>query len=429
MEIVRLRLRLCAAAAILCVVASPAFAQSNSQPLFDLREASGTAWLPDATPMFGSRLSLGGWEVMFHGNVFGQFLYESGETHRTARQAGSINWLMAMARRSAGSGRVGLRAMVSAEPFTIRGCGYPNLLATGELCKGDNIHDRQHPHDLLMELAAEYERPLAGDTRWSLYAGLAGEPAIGPPAFPHRLSALPNPIAPISHHWLDSTHVTFGVITTGVSSRRWRAEASVFNGREPDEHRLGLDLAKLDSYSARIALMPAGSVALQVSAAHLEEGEAGVGSQPRIDVERITASVSYHRNLASHDGVWATTIAYGQNKEPGHFPRNIPIRTHALMIESSITSSGPHSFFGRFDIGEKPADDLHVHEFEEAIFTVAKLQGGYVRTVGTWKGWRVGIGGTVSASIVPPLLAPRYEGRVAPGAGAFLNFAPPRHRM
>jgi hypothetical protein len=440
MNVVRSLPRLCGAAAIFFVVTESAFAQTATPPaghqhetpamtLYDLREASGTAWLPDATPMFGSRLSIGGWDVMLHGNVFGQFLYESGETHRTSRQAGSINWLMAMARRSAGAGRVGVRAMVSAEPFTIRGCGYPNLLATGELCKDDTIHDRQHPHDLLMELAADYERPLGGDTRWSVYAGVAGEPALGPPAFPHRLSALPNPIAPISHHWLDSTHVAFGVVTTGISSRRWRAEASVFNGREPDEDRLGLDLARLDSYSARIALMPASTVALQVSAAHLEEAEAGLGTQLPRDVERVTASMSYHRALESHDGVWATTIAYGQNNEPGHLPGDPRLRTHALLIESGITSSGPHSFFGRFDIVEKPADDLHVHEFADKMFTVAKLQGGYARTVGSWRGWRFGIGATVSASIVPPLLAPRYEGRVAPGAGAFVNFAPPRHRM
>jgi len=445
MDTVRSLARLVGAAAIAFVITSPAFGQAATPPpghqhetpeqphqamtLFDLREGSGTAWLPDATPMFGTRMSLRGWDVMLHGNVFGQFLYESGEEHRTSHQAGSINWLMAMARRSAGAGRVGLRAMASAEPFTIPGCGYPNLLATGELCDGDTIHDRQHPHDLFMELAADYERPLRGDLRASIYAALAGEPALGPAAFPHRLSALPNPIAPISHHWLDSTHVAFGVVTTGLSARRWRAEASLFNGREPDEHRLGVDLARLDSYSARLALMPASTLALQVSAAHLEEGEAGLGTEPRRDVERITASMSYHRGVGSRDAMWATTIAYGRNREPGHHAGEGPLRTQALLIESSITSSGPHAWFGRFDIVEKPADDLHVHEFGDTVFTVAKLQGGYVRTVGSWQGWRLGIGGTLSSSIVPMRLAPRYDGRVAPGGGVFVNVAPPRHRM
>jgi hypothetical protein len=75
-------------------------------------------------------------------------------------------------------------------------------------------------------------------------------------AFPHRVSALANPIAPITHHWLDATHITFGVITSGVRSARWNAEASIFNGREPDENRTDVDFGALDSYSARFTVAP-----------------------------------------------------------------------------------------------------------------------------------------------------------------------------
>ena len=123
---------------------------------------------------------------------------------------------MLTARRAAGKGRLGLRAMGSLEPWTVSDCGYLNFLATGEVCEGDTIHDRQHPHDLIMELAADYDRPLRGSMRLQVYGGLAGEPALGPPGFPHRLSAMSNPIAPIGHHWLDATHVTYGVITAGL---------------------------------------------------------------------------------------------------------------------------------------------------------------------------------------------------------------------
>ena len=59
----------------------------------------------------------------------------------------------------------------------------------------------------------------------------------GPSRFPHRASAIANPVAPIAHHWLDATHITFGVITAGVYDRRWKGELSLFNGREPDERR------------------------------------------------------------------------------------------------------------------------------------------------------------------------------------------------
>jgi len=219
--------------------------------LFPTREASGTAWLPDATPMYGAHHQARGWDVMLHGNAFLQLLHEAAPEHRGATQAGSINWLMAMARRPLGRGTFGLRTMFSLEPWTIRGCGYPNLLATGEVCDGDTIHDRQHPHDFFMELAAELDRPVSGTLRWHLYGGLAGEPALGPPGFPHRISAMPNPLSPIAHHWLDATHITFGLITSGLYTQRWKVEGSVFNGREPDEQRYDLDLGRLDSRHAR----------------------------------------------------------------------------------------------------------------------------------------------------------------------------------
>lgn len=50
--------------------------------------------------------------------------------------------------------------MLSAEPWTVPGCGSLSFLATGEVCDGDTIHDRQQPHDLVMELAVNYERSL-----------------------------------------------------------------------------------------------------------------------------------------------------------------------------------------------------------------------------------------------------------------------------
>ena len=233
---------------------------SSTQPLFEAREASGTAWLPDDTPMYGIQKTFGAWDVMFHWNAFGQFLYEPGLIHRTGgfetHQTSSVNWLMVMGRRQVGPGRLGLRAMLSAEPWTVGNCGFIDLLANGEMCEGDTIHDRQHPHDLFMELSADYDRAVKDQLHWHVYAGLAGEPALGPVAFPHRPSAMPNPVAPITHHWIHSSHITFGLVTTGVYDRRWKAEASLFNAREPDEERADLDLGPLDSVSGRLTFMP-----------------------------------------------------------------------------------------------------------------------------------------------------------------------------
>jgi len=415
------------------VIASPAAAQSpepDTPPLqehqhdataasvFSTRDSSGTAWVPDATPMYGFHWQRGAWEVMLHGNAFVQYLNEGGEEHRRGQQAGSINWFMGMARRPLAGGRAGIRGMVSLEPWTIPGCGYPVLLATGETCDGDSIHDRQHPHDLFMELAIDYDRPLTPSVRWQLYGGPVGEPALGPPGFPHRLSAMANPLAPIDHHWLDATHVTFGVVTAGVAGSRWKGEASLFNGREPDEHRTDFDLAPLDSYAGRLWLLPTDRLAVQVSAGRLEEADAAHGVGPRLDVIRTTASATYHAALGG-SGFWATTLAWGANDEANH-------TTHAVLAETVVTADGTNTWFGRVEVAGKPADALHVHESTD-VFTVGRIQGGYVRYLSPRSGLQPGLGLTMSVSLVPAALEARYGGRAAPGLGVFLTLRPAAH--
>jgi YHS domain-containing protein len=377
------------------------------------REGSGTAWLPDTTPMYAIHWQRGAWQFMAHENAFIQFLHEAGD--RGDDQFGSINWIMGMAQRNAGKGRVTFRGMFSAEPWTIRGCGYPDLLASGEQCKGEKIHDRQHPHDLLMEISAEYDAPLKGPVRWQVYGGPAGEPALGPVAYPHRVSAMPNPLAPISHHWLDSTHITFGLVTAGVYANRWKAEASVFNGREPDEKRADFDFAALDSFSGRLWFLPTSQLALQVSAGRLPEAEASEDGEPGTDVTRATASATYH-SAFRENSIWATTIGWGRNEESGH-------ASNALLIEANLTFDERHAWFGRFEIASKTAHDLAVAETADA-FTVAKLQGGYTRYFSAWQGLKPGVGASVSAGFVPESLEPVYGGRINPGFGVFVTLRP-----
>jgi len=389
--------------------------------LFTANEGSGTAWLPATTDMYALHGRAGSWELMWHGNAFLQYLHEDANEHRGSSQTGSINWLMVMGRREVGQARVGLRAMISLEPATIGGCGYPDLLATGELCDGDSIHDRQHPHDFLMELAGDYERPLRGHMRWQLYGGLAGEPALGPVAFPHRPSAMPNPLAPIGHHWLDATHIAFGVVTAGVFTSRWKAEGSVFNGREPDEDRWDLDLAALNSFSGRFSFAPAPDFVLQVSAGHLTDAEPGEGTLPRKDVDRVTASVIYQRRFGTGK-MWANTIAWGRNEEVG-------IASHAFLAETSVTLAERDVWFGRFEIGGKPAHDLHIHELFNDVLTVGKLQGGYTRYLASAYGLLLGVGGELSAGFVPKTIEPQYGSRANLGVGFFVTVRPGPHRM
>lgn len=423
------------AAAVVSFTVLPAAAQSPDQPMpqHDMqhmthdegmsmpssREGSGTSWLPDETPMYAIHGQAGGWMLMAHGNAFLQYLHESGD--RGGDQVGSVNWLMGMADRSVGSGgHLGLRGMMSLEPWTIRGCGYPDLLASGEVCNSEAIHDRQHPHDLFMELAATYDRPLAGDIRLQVYGGPVGEPALGPTAFPHRISAMPNLLAPITHHWFDATHITYGVVTGGLYGKRWKAETSLFNGREPDETRTNFDFAALDSWSGRVWFLPANRWALQVSAGRLHEAEAGHDGGPRINVNRVTASATYHHVLRP-GSIWASTVGWGRNQEPGNKA------TNALLAETNLTLDERDTWFGRFELSEKSGHDLAIESRE--VFTVAKLQAGYTRYFAAWNGLKPGVGAGVSAGLVPDSLRPRYGSRVNVGVGVFLTLRPGERGM
>jgi hypothetical protein len=382
------------------------------------RDGSGTSWLPDETPMYAVHATAGKWTLMGHGNAFVQYLRESGR--RGDHQAGSINWAMGMADRPAGRGHLQLRAMLSLEPLTILGCGYPDLLASGEVCKGESIHDRQHPHDLFMELAAEYDRPVRGAVRLQVYGGPAGEPALGPVAFPHRLSAMPNALAPITHHWLDATHITYGVLTGGVYGRRWKAETSMFNGREPDDRRTNVEVRALDSWSGRLWILPTARWALQVSAGTLTDGEAGHDGGPRIDVHRVTASATYHRPITT-GGFWASTVGWGRNAEAGNEA------THAFLAESTVALNERDAWFGRFELAQKSGHDLAL-ELRDTV-GLAKLQGGYTRYGVDWKGLKPGFGAALSTGIVPTALRPSYGSRVNLGINVFMTLRPSAQGM
>ena len=375
------------------------------------RQGSGTSWLPDNAPMRAIHTDLNGWAVMMHFNAFAQYLRDA--EPRGSSQFGSVNWFMVEARRSTSAGSFTARAMISAEPFTIRGCGYPDLLATGESCEGAAIHDRQHPHDLFMELAVEYERAI-GPVHLQLYGGPAGEPALGPVAFVHRPSAATNPLAPITHHWFDSTHLTYGVAAAAVRGYRWKIESSIFNGREPDEHRTGIDLAAMDSWSARAWWLPSSRWALQVSTGLLKEAE--LDHDDRIDVRRTTASAMYQRSLRSNL-TWATTVAWGRNTEGESDGSN------AWLVETAIARSDRSTIYARGEVVDKSAHDLALSG--DAIFTVAKLQAGYTRSVSRFKFVTASVGGSASFSVLPASLSTIYGARAVPGVVFYMSFAPP----
>jgi hypothetical protein len=362
------------------------------------REASGTAWQPDSAPHAGLHLMRGDWQLMAHG--YATLVYDDQGGARGDRKTFLGDMLMGMASRPLGPGRLGLRAMLSTEPWTIGRAGYPLLLQTGETANGVTpLVDRQHPHDLFMELSASYRHDTAADGSVFVYAGLPGEPALGPPAFMHRFSGLENPEAPLAHHWLDSTHIAWGVTTLGWVRGGWKLEGSVFTGREPDQHRTDVESPQMDSWSCRVSLQPSANWSLQASFGHLKSPEQ---LEPEVDTARATVSAIYDRPLAG--GHWQTTFAWGRNsRDPG-------TATAALLLESALAPAPRHTFFGRLERlqnDEIPAADGRRGE----VFTVGKLSLGYLYDALLGDGWKGGVGLLGSAVRVPRELEGAYGGR------------------
>src|SRR5882762_2381779 len=381
------------------------------------RMGSGTSWLPDASPMHAAHIMLGDWTLMLHGRGFVQYDWQGGS--RGGDQLGISNWAMAAASRSLGGGRLEVRGMLSAEPCTIGGRGYPLLLQSGESYRSAALHDRQHPHDLFMELAALYERPVARNVGLSLYLAPVGEPAVGPVAFPHRPSAADDPLAPISHHWQDGTHITFGVVTAGVFTRNAKLEASWFNGREPDENRTNFDYTgrRLDSYSARLTVNPGPRWSLSTWYAYLKSPE---GLHPDESLHRIGAAALTTQPVGTRGGTWSSALIYGANAQIG-----TGRLSSSVLVESTLDLDGTNLLFGRVEYVRKSAAELVIPSVPPTTeYDVGALALGYPRTVGTVAGLAAGVGVRGSVNFVPSSLNGVYGSRTPAGAAIYLQLRP-----
>jgi len=369
------------------------------------REASGTSWQPDTSHHSGPMIRAGDWTLMAHGNL--DLIGDTQGGPRGDDKAFVAGMLMGMAKREFANGNVvQFRAMVSPDPL-MGEPGYPLLLASGETADGEtHLVDRQHPHDLFMELSASYSVKLADKASAFLYAGLPGEPAFGPPAFMHRQSISTSPEAPITHHWLDSTHITFGVLTAAVVVDRAKAEVSRFNGREPDQRRWNIETGRLDSTSARLSWNPTDSLSLQGSWAHLEEPEQ---LEPGVNQRRWSASGTYTRPLPN--GWWSSTLAWGRKTVEGH-------KDDALALESSLNWKD-WTLFGR---GEYTENRELVESIDDPgpAYKVGKVSLGLLRDFAIGGPFELGLGALYSMNFVPKSLEPLYGGDPH-GAMAFVR--------
>jgi hypothetical protein len=381
------------------------------------RMGSGTTWLPDSSPMHANHKMLGDWTVMLHGVAFLE--YDKQYTKRGDDQLGIVDWEMVMAMRRIGTGLLHLHGMASLEPATIGARGYPLLLQTGEAYKRQPLIDRQHPHDLFMELAAIFEQPVAGDLAISLYGGAVGEPALGPVAFMHRPSAQSDPFSPLGHHWQDATHISYGVATAGLYSRRWKLEGSIFNGREPDENRWDFDFRTLDSYSGRLTVNPTGRWSLAGWYGFLESPEE---LHPDESVHRYGTSALYS-GRGWRGGEWATLLMWGANAHGGR-------TENSAVFESNLEIGRHNTVFGRYEYVRKSAEDLVVAGAPpDQEYDINSLVAGYIREVASIPGGTIGLGFRGSVNVIPRNLEPTYGTRTPSGFAVYLRVRPKRMAM
>ena len=374
------------------------------------REASGTAWQPDTSEHSGLHLMSGDWTLMAHGEL--NLVYDWQEKPRGDQKTFVAGMLMGMARRPVGEGTLQFKAMLSPDPLMGKS-GYPLLLASGETADGEEpLIDRQHPHDFFMELSGSISQNIGPKSSVFLYAGLPGEPAFGPPAFMHRQSISASPEAPISHHWLDSTHITFGVLTAGFIHDDAKIELSRFNGREPDQHRWNIETGPLDSTSVRVSWNPTRVIALQGSWGHFEDSEQ---LEPGVDQKRWSASAAYTEPMKS--GWWSASIAWGRKTVEGE-------SYDAYVLESSLNWKD-WTIFARGEMTENNELVGH-HENEEddghhgEAFKVGKIGAGLLREFRIATNLKLGIGGQYSFNFVPGEIEPLYDGDPH-GAMAFVR--------
>jgi hypothetical protein len=358
------------------------------------------AFLFDALPVAAQAATPWHWQL--DGNLFAGLNYQY-RKFTDFHALESQNWIMAGGQRAAAGGEFALTSMLSFEPFTLKKLGSPQVFQTGETYQGAPLVDYQHPHDLISGLGVSYDRTMSS-YRWAVGAYAVGSPALGPEAFMHRPSAAENPQAPLSHHNLDSTHITPGVLNLGIFRNGIGVETSWFHGREPDENRTDLDLGRLDSWSMR-GTWNHGGWSAQTSGGHLKSPER---NEPGRNLARLTASVAHKTG-----GPIATTVlaAWGQN-------RGVHGLLDAYLFESSISWLDGNYLYSRAELvtkdilnagGHDPAGFVDFHQLSR----VGAYTLGYTHDLNKGMRTRLGLGGDVTMYYVPKNLKDNYGGPVS----------------
>ncbi|HLP21326.1 MAG TPA: hypothetical protein VK174_13530 [Chitinophagales bacterium] len=331
------------------------------------RDGSGTSWQPDESPMMMYMLMKNNTALMWHGAVYPRLTVQDvfkKSQQRGGARFGAPNWFMFMLNQYIGKhGTFNFSTMLSLDALTEGGAGYPLLFQSGESYNGQPLVDRQHPHDLFSGLSVAYTHSFTRDIDLTAYFGYPGEPALGPGAFMHRVSAMNNPDAPISHHWQDASHITFGVATLGFRYKFAKIEGSIFTGREPNAMRYDFDKPRFDSYSYRLSFNPISQLSMQFSQGFIHSPEE---LEPELNIMRTTASVLHTKKFKGKSFI-ASALVWGYNRD------SEKTNLHSLLAESNLRLK-PLNIYTRYEWVQKNPHELQLAAFDHhQVFNVHAL--------------------------------------------------------
>lgn len=418
------------------VISDTATAHSKNHPSSSLSlnlpmnvNGSGTSWHPINSPMYMNLFQPGDWDIMVHFGLFAGYTFQN--TFREGSQRGynefyAPTWAMGMAQKRVGEKNLFfIRSMISADPLIMGGNGYPLLLQTGETFEDEPLIDRQHPHDLISELAAGISHSFNNKTDAYVYVGFPGEPAIGPPAFMHRPSALILSTSPIGHHWQDATHILFGVATAGFRYNKVKFEGSWFTGREPDEDRYSFDEPRFDSWSVRTSVLPSSSLALQGSFGYLKSPEVHV---PENYVYRGSVSALHNLHFSDHR-ILSSAVVWGMNHSFVSAQPGENTTSHSFLLESTMYGERLN-FFTRLELVQKTFHELEIHdvadENQNALTSAVSLGYSFYLLKNCY--FFADIGSVATVNVIPEDLNP-YYGRLPFSLQIYLRCVPPLMQM
>lgn len=378
----------------------------NPAELLLMNEASGTSMNPESWPMPMLMPRAGSWSFMVMGQAFLVDVQQSGP--RGGDKFYSTNWFMGGAERKVGGGAFLADLMLSLEPATVTQRRYPEMFQTGETAFGKPIVDGQHPHNFVMGFGLHYAHPLGEHTIGEIYYAPVGDPALGPVAYPHRASAEELPQAVLGHHWQDSTHIAYNVVTVGIKHDAFRLEASGFHGQEPGENRWNIGTGKIDSWSTRLSISPTKSWMGQFSAGRLTKPES---AEPG-DVIRMTGSLHYTRQG------WSSSVIWGRNHDT-FTHRNL----NSYLAESVLPAGKRNFLTGRIEL----VDKNELTPIGQSV-RIGAYTAGYTRDIPSpLRNVKTGIGANFTAYSLPPLAKAVYGDRPF-GVNVFLRFRlEPKH--